>query len=149
MLKGISPVLTGDMLKALNDMGHGDEIVVADANFPARRCGRQVLDALGVSGTELVDAVLRLMPLDHLEGAPACLMAVAKDDGCETPAIWHEYSKLLAFRGKSSEQFAMLERGDFYERASNAYAIVQTGEAALYGNIILRKGVVRCEADDE
>lgn len=145
MLLGIPSIISGDLLKVLNDMGHGDEIVIADANFPAYRCGERVVQALGLTGTEMMHAILRVMPLDHLEGAPATLMAVAKDDDCETPSIWTDYSEMLSEAGRKSDQFRMLERDDFYKRASKAYAVVQTGETALYGNIILRKGVVRNE----
>ena len=143
MLLGIPPIISGDLLKILNDMGHGDEIVIADANFPACRCGERVVQVLGSSGIDMARAILKVMPLDHLEGAPAILMAIAKDDDCGEPVIWSDYSEILSASGRTKDQFRMLERNGFYERASKSYAIVQTGEMALYGNLILRKGVVR------
>lgn len=143
MLLGIPKILDGDLLKILCDMGHGDEIVVADANFPAERCGRRVARSLSSSGEEMARAILSVMPLDHLGGPPACLMAVAEGDDCGTPEIWDVYGRLLSEEGHSPSAAAFLEREEFYERAYRAYAIVQTGETALYGNIILRKGVVR------
>lgn len=145
MLLGIPPILSGDLLKVLCDMGHGDEIVIAEANFPAYRCGDRVVQVLGSTGTEATRAILQVMPLDHLEGAPATLTSVAEDDDCDAPIVWGEYLKLLSEAGRISNQFRMLERNEFYERASKAYTAVQTGEMALYGNIILRKGAVKNE----
>jgi len=87
--------------------------------------------------------VLGVMPLDHLGGAPARLMAVAEGDDCPGPAVWGLYSHCLDAVGCREDRFEMLDRDAFYEAAEGAYAVVQTGEAALYGNIILRKGVVR------
>ena len=143
MLLNVPKILSGDLLKALCDMGHGDEVVIADANFPAETCGRRVVRCPGISGVEMVAAVLDVMPLDHLEGAPALLMAVAEGDGCGEPAIWAKYGRVLEDVGRRREEVGFLERGGFYDRARRAYAVVQTGEEALYGNIILRKGVVR------
>lgn len=143
MLLGLPRVLDGDLLKLLSDMGHGDEVVVADANFPAERCGARVVRSMACSGVEMAEAVLRVMPLDHLGGPPACLMAVAEGDDCCEPSIWAEYSRLLANVGYTGELFCMLERDAFYDRAEKAFAVIQTGETALCGNLILRKGVVR------
>lgn len=143
MLLGVPKILSGDLLKILCDMGHGDEIVIADANFPAETCGKRVVRCSGVSGVEMAEAMLKVMPLDHLEGSPALLMKVAEGDGCDTPAIWAKYECVLEDAGRCREDLAYLERGEFYDRARCAYAVIQTGEEALYGNIILRKGVVR------
>lgn len=143
MLLGIPEELDGDLLKILCDMGHGDEIVVADANFPAERCGMRVVKSMASSGVGMVGAILRVMPLDHLGGEPACLMAVAEGDDCGEPAIWGSYSELILPEKRFEEKFSMLERGEFYERAERSFAVVQTGEGALYANVILRKGVVR------
>ena len=143
MLLGIPGILRGDLLKVLSDMGHGDEVAIVDANFPAERRARRLVRDMGSSSVDMLAAVLGVMPLDHLGGAPARLMAVAEGDDCPEPTVWGLYSRCLDAAGCREEQFEMLDRDAFYEAAEGAYAVVQTGETALYGNIILRKGVVR------
>lgn len=145
MLLGLPRLLTGDLLKVLCDMGHGDEIVIADANFPAYRCGQRVVELSTASACDVFQSLLKVMPLDHLGGSPICLMEVAKDDDCKQPVIWNEFKNVLRSAGYSSLDFEMIERFDFYERSKQAFAVIQTGEMALYGNLILRKGVVRNE----
>ena len=142
MLLGVPKMLDGSLPKILCDMGHGDELVIADANFPAERCGQRVVRSHAASGIEMLDAVLSVMPLDHLGAQPASLMAVEPDDGCPEPAIWEEYAERIP-GNNFNDRFRMLSRGEFYERSEKAYAVIQTGEEALYANIILRKGVVR------
>ena len=142
MLVGIPMILNGDILKALCDMGHGDEVVIADANFPAYRCGERVFESPAAGADEMFAAVLKVMPLDHLRGAAVRLMAVEEGDTCGKPPIWESFESLAAESGYAGEA-AMLERDAFYKRAARAYAIIRTGESALYGNAIVRKGVVR------
>jgi len=138
MLKGIPAIISPELLKILAEMGHGDEIVLADANFPAASCGKRVVRADGIGGCEMLQAILTLLPLDTY-AAPVYLMQVVPGDPVETP-IWDEYQKIIdPHTDKPMEQ---IERFAFYERAKQAYAVIQTGEKALYANLILKKGVL-------
>lgn len=143
MLKGIPPILSPELLKVLAEMGHGDEIVLADGNFPAESVGRNetVIRADGHSVPELLDGVLTLLPLDQYVERPAALMEVVPGDPA-VPAIWEDYGTLLKKHGENPQAVETMERFAFYERAKKAYAIVATGETALYANILLKKGVV-------
>lgn len=142
MLIGVPKILDGDMLKALNDMGHGDELAIVDANFPAHRCGSRVYESLASGADEMLAAVLQVMPLDHLEGAAVHLMAVAEGDDVQEPPMWAAFESTVSAVGYARE-IGMLERQAFYERAARCFAIIRTGEEALYGNVIIRKGVVK------
>jgi L-fucose mutarotase len=144
MLKNIPKILSPELLKVLCEMGHGDTIVLADGNFPSESMGKKaiVIRADGHGIPELLDAILSLFPLDSYVKEPAMLMEVVPGDPVETP-IWEEYHQLLAKhdpRGKGAIQH--MERFAFYEEAKKAYAVVATGEAALYANILLQKGVI-------
>ena len=144
MLKGIPAILTPELLKVLAEMGHGDEIVLADGNFPAESMGKDavVIRADGHSVPEILDAVLQLIPLDQYVKEPAALMEVVPGDNVK-PVIWEEYRSLLNKHGENPQAVEMMERFAFYERAKKAYAIVATGETAIYANILLKKGVVQ------
>ncbi len=137
MLKGISPLLSPDLLKILCEMGHGDEIVLADANYPAESCGPMVIRADGLGIPELLEAILKLFPLDTFVDENVILMS--PDQG--TPPIWEKYHEILLNSGEKA-RIKTVTRFEFYERAAKAYAIVATGERALYGNVILKKGVI-------
>ena len=141
MLKGISPILSPELLKIMMEMGHGDEIVIGDGNFPAASCAKRLVRLDGHGVREILDAMLALMPLDTYVDAPAAVMAVTPGDPYK-PEIWPEYQKIIRAR---EGDFAMkqVERQAFYDRARKAYAVVATGETALYANIILKKGVVK------
>jgi L-fucose mutarotase len=141
MLKGIPNILPPDLLKILMEMGHGDELVIADGNFPAASHAQRLVRCDGRGATPLLDAVLQLFPLDTFVKHPAALMAVAAGDHY-TPEIWPVYKKAVQKHEPRFEDFEMLERPAFYERAKKAYAIVATGETARYANIILKKGLV-------
>lgn len=143
MLKGIPPILSPELLKVLAEMGHGDEIVLADGNFPAESMGKNavVIRADGHTVPEILDAVLTLLPLDKYVERPTALMEVAPGDPV-VPTIWEEYRTLLKKHGENPQAVEMMERFAFYERAKKAYAIVATGETAIYANILLKKGVV-------
>jgi L-fucose mutarotase len=143
MLKGIPPILSPELLKVLAEMGHGDEIVLADGNFPAESMGKNaiVIRADGHTVPEILDAVLTLLPLDKYVEQPAALMEVVPGDPV-VPTIWEEYRTLLEKHGENPQAVEMMERFAFYERAKKAYAIVATGETAIYANILLKKGVV-------
>lgn len=144
MLKGIPPILSPELLKVLCEMGHGDRIVLADGNFPAGSVGKDAkvirLDGHGVQ--ELLDAVLQLFPLDTYVPHPVKLMAVVAGDAVETP-IWNTYKEIIGRHDRrGSATIEEIERFAFYEEAKKVYAIVATGETAIYANVMLQKGVV-------
>ena len=144
MLKNVPSILSPELLKVLCEMGHGDELVIADGNFPAESVGKDaiVVRADGHGVTEILDAVLTLLPLDKYTKKPAALLAVTPGDPIK-PTIWNDYRAVLAKHGENPEAIEMTERFAFYERAKKAYAIVATGETAVYANILLKKGVVQ------
>ena len=135
MLKGISPLLSPELLKILNEMGHGDEIVLADANFPTMSIGSRIVRADGIGAVELLDAILPLFPLNQYDEDHFVLMEVVKGDNVQTP-IWDEYKKVLS-KYEPDACIHELERFEYYERAKKAYCVVATGETAQYANIIL------------
>ncbi|WP_040952653.1 RbsD/FucU family protein [Gorillibacterium massiliense] len=141
MLKGIPKVISPELLKIIMEMDHGDEIVLGDANFPAVSHAKRLVRCDGIAIPVLLDALLQLFPLDPYVAKPAALMQVVPGDPVETP-VWEEYRRIIAARASLVEPFEQVERFAFYERAKNAYAIVATGEGALYANLILKKGVV-------
>ena len=142
MLKNIPAVLSPELLKILCEMGHGDEIVIADANFPSENFGRRVIRADGISGTQMLDAVLKVIPLDTYSDPNMILMRLMdRDVGKIDPVIWKEY-KQIAEKNDKNVAIGNIDRFDFYERAKNAYAVIATGEKAVYANIILKKGVI-------
>ncbi len=138
MLKNIPKIIPPELLKILCEMGHGDEIVIADGNFPSASIGQRVVYLTGNGAADVLEAVLKLIPLDTY-AKPLYLMEVVKGDNVETP-IWDEYRAIS--KKYSDADFEFLERFEFYERAKKAYAVIATGEKALYANIILKKGVV-------
>jgi L-fucose mutarotase len=142
MLKGISPVISPELIKTLMEMGHGDEIVLADGNFPAAANARRLVRSDGNSVPELLDAILKLFPLDEYVSQPVALMAVVPGDPYQ-PVIWDEYRKIVSANEPNFSDFEYVERFAFYERAREAYAIVASSEKALYANMILKKGVVK------
>ncbi|GAU95417.1 hypothetical protein RvY_07038 [Ramazzottius varieornatus] len=149
VLIGIPRILSPELLHTLAKMGHGDEIVLADANFPSAGCCRHgpiEIRADGLAIPALLEAILQLLPLDAYDPSPVMLMdrePVDKERKLQTP-IWEEYDKIVqaSHGGATPVKTALIPRFDFYERAKKAFAIVHTGEAALYGNIILKKGVL-------
>lgn len=144
LLKGIPAILSPELLKILMEMGHGDEIVLGDGNFPAASHAQRLVRCDGHGIPELLDAMLKLLPLDQYSARPAALMRVVPGDTVETP-IWGRYAEIVRDRAGLTEPFEEVERFAFYERAKQAYAIVATGESALYANIILKKGVIAAE----
>jgi L-fucose mutarotase len=142
MLKGISPLISPELLKILMEMGHGDELVIGDGNFPAASSARRLVRADGLAVPPLLDGILQLFPLDPYVERPAALMAVVPGDTYQ-PVIWDEYLGIVQKYEPNFKGFEFVERFAFYERAHQAYAILATGEAALYANIILKKGVVK------
>ncbi|MBQ7793192.1 MAG: L-fucose mutarotase [Clostridia bacterium] len=138
MLKGIPAIISPELLKILAEMGHGDEIVLGDANFPGQAINERCVRCDGHGAAELLNAILQLFPLDTY-AKPVYLMEKVKGDNVETP-IWEVYKE--AVKPYTDDELEYIERYEFYERAKKAYAVVVTGETALYGNIILKKGVI-------
>ncbi|WP_127580406.1 RbsD/FucU family protein [Paenibacillus koleovorans] len=141
MLRGIPSIISPDLMNTLMRMGHGDEIVFADRNFPADTCGKRVIRADGHLISHLLSAVLPYFPLDHAVPNPVAVMSLVGHD--QAPPVWDTYRKLLSGQSESFIDFEYVERFAFYERASQAFAVVSTGDQAFKGNIILKKGVVR------
>ena len=141
MLKGIPHILSPDLLHALQSMGHGDEITIVDGNYPGQSAGPRLIRADGHSGTDLLEAILSVMPLDDFVPDPVVVMQVVGDAG-QRPPVVVEYEKIVT-RFEPAVKLTSLERFAFYKRANVGYAMVQTGEQRLYGNIILKKGVIR------
>lgn len=142
MLKGISSVISPELIKILMEMGHGDEIVIADGNFPAAAKAQRLVRSDGNGVPALLDAILNLFPLDEYVEQPVALMAVVPDDPYQ-PTIWDEYRNIVRQNEPKFTDFEYVERFAFYERARRAYAIVASSEKALYANIILKKGVIK------
>lgn len=141
MLIGIPPLLTPKLLCYLNAMGHGDELVIVDANFPGDSCNARVERLAGASATEALQAVLTVMPLDTFVPAPARTMQVVGAPNT-IPEIVQEFQTIINSTADNAADIQSVERHAFYEEAKRAYCVVQTAEARFYGNIILSKGVV-------
>ena len=140
MLKGISKIISPELLKILCEMGHGDEIVIADGNFPSETYGKRVVRADGIGGVEMLKAVLSLIPLDTYADKNFILMQTVQGD--PKPCIWGDYFDVASAADDNLRE-EYLERFEFYERAKQAYAVIATGEEAVYANIIIKKGVIK------
>ena len=141
MLKGIDPIISPELLKILMEMGHGDELCIGDGNFPAAAYAKRLVRLDGHGVTEVLDAILKLYPLDTYVDCPVTLMEVVPGDNVD-PIIWKDYERVIRER-EGDKKIGHVERFAFYERAKQCYAVVATGESALYANIILKKGVVK------
>ena len=144
MLKGLPQILSPELLKVLCEMGHSDKLVISDGNFPAETMGKDavVIRCDGHGVPELLDAILKVFPLDTYVENPVNLMQVMPGDTVETP-IWDTYKELVAkYDDRGAACVGTIERFEFYEEAKKAYAIIATSEKALYANIMLQKGVV-------
>lgn len=142
MLKGIPKILSPELVKVLMEMGHSDQIVIADGNFPAETMGKKVIRADGHGVPELLEAILKLFPLDQYIEQPVKLMQVVPGDPYK-PEIWDQYKEIIKAVGENEAGIENVERFEFYERAKEAFAVIATGEKALYANIILQKGVIK------
>lgn len=142
MLKNIPKNISPELLKVLDEMGHGDEIVLSDGNFPSERINKKVVRCDSTGVTDLLKSILVLFPLDtEYSDEQVFLMEVTPGDTYK-PEIWDDYKKVLD-ESKENYTIGNIERFKFYERAKEAFAVVHTGETALYANIILKKGVVK------
>ncbi len=141
MLKAIDPLLNPDLLYVLRAMGHGDEIVIVDANYPAQSAGPDVIRLDAVDATRALDAVLSVMPLDTFVDEACWRMEVVGDAESDEP-IFAEFRAVIAKREGPRFKLGRLERFAFYERARHCFAVIATGERRLYGNVILKKGII-------
>ena len=144
MLKGIPNILSPELLKVLCEMGHSDRLVIADGNFPSESIGKnaKVIRMDGHGACDVLEAILQVFPLDTYVEKPVNLMEVMPGDNVETP-IWDQYEKIVAAADeRGGAAISHIERFAFYEEAKAAYAIIATGEGALYANVMLQKGVV-------
>lgn len=140
MLLGIPAQISPDLLKIICEMGHGDEIVLADANFPSASMAQRLVRADGIEIPKLLSGILELFPLDQYDSRNFILMEKCEGDEADV-AVWSEYKNILN-KYSPETQMSFMERFDYYERAKNAYAVVATGERRQYANIILKKGCV-------
>ena len=141
MLKGIHPLLSPDLLHALASMGHGDEIAIVDANFPAAANARRLIEMPGVSSPAMLAAILSLLPLDTRAAPAVFTMQVTGDPGAIPPPV-ADFAAVLTEQGLADMEMGHLERHAFYERARGAFAIVRTSESRRFGNVLLVKGVI-------
>ena len=142
MLIGISRLISPELIKVLMEMGHGEEIVLADGNFPAAGMSQRLVRADGINGPELLEAILQLFPLDQYVEKSVSLMQVVPGDSYQ-PVIWEDYRRVVKAAQPNFKDFEYIERFAFYERAKKTYAIIASGEMAQYANVILKKGVVK------
>jgi L-fucose mutarotase len=141
MLKGLDPLLSPDLLHALAAMGHGDELVVVDANFPAASVARRLIRLPGVDAPRALRAILSVLPLDTFTETPAAVMAIVGDPKAVPPPV-REFQAAVDAAAGTPVRIESIERFAFYERAKAAFAVVATGEPRFYGNIIVVKGVI-------
>lgn len=141
MLKGIPSSISPELMHALMSMGHGDEIVLADGNFPAASNARLLIRADGHGVCPILKAIMKFFPLDTFVDDHAVVMAVV-DPSAGEPPIWNDFRKILSDAEGRSVNLTPIERYDFYARSRKAYCIVATSESALYANLILKKGVI-------
>lgn len=141
MLKGIPPLISPDLMKTMMEMGHGDELVIVNANFPAASNAQRLLRCDGSTAVETLEAIMRFFPLDTFTPTTVTLMDVASGE-TNAPEIWSEFQQVIRYSEPWVKDFEIANRQVFYERARQAYAIVVTGERRRYANIILRKGII-------
>lgn len=141
MLKHIPEILSPSLMKALMEMGHGDELIIADGNYPAFSQGVTVIDADGKNVIDYLKAILEYFPLDTYSEKSVQLMSVVPGDTTQ-PTVWADYEKAVEEAGYSADVIGHVERFEFYERSKKAYVIISTSDKALYANILLKKGVV-------
>lgn len=148
MLLGVPKLLSPEIIAALSEMGHSDVVVIGDANFPGKRFaaegGCKFVRADGISGTQLLEAILSVIPCDEYIESPVTLMQTMECDGDLKVPIWEEYKKIVAKHDpRGDEAIGFVDRFDFYEKAKKAYCIIQSGEEAIYANVMIQKGVIK------
>lgn len=144
MLKGIPSILSPELLKVLDEMGHTDELTIGDGNFPGHTYGKKVIRLDGHGVPEILDAILKVFPLDTYVDHPVTLMSVVKGDPVETP-IWDEYKKIVSkYDSRGADCFEEIDKWEFYKRTQEkSTVVIMSSESALYANIILKKGVIK------
>ena len=140
MLKGISPIITPELLSVMSSMGHGDELILADAHFPAHSLNPNVIRCDGLRIPDLLAAILPLLELDSYVPDPLVMMAAVQGDSLD-PDVERDYLKSIRMTNPQIQEIHRIDRFDFYDRSKNAFVVVMTGETAKYGNILLKKGV--------
>lgn len=143
MLKGISPLISPELLSTLARMGHGDEIILADAHFPGETFNKHVIRADGLGIPDLLTAILPLFELDAYVPHPLVMMAAVEGDELD-PSVEKSYLKSIRETNPDIQQIERIDRFEFYDRAKESFAVIMTGETAKYGNILLKKGVTPC-----
>ncbi|MDU7718505.1 RbsD/FucU family protein [Cutibacterium avidum] len=138
MLKEIPDILSPDAVKLMMEMGHGDTLLIADGNYPATTNNPRVIRADGHKLTDLLDAVLKLFPLDRVVDAPVTLMSTGNNT---KPPVWKQFEEIVE-RHEGGVQFGQLDRYPFYDAGAKAAGIIQSGDRALFGNIMLQKGAL-------
>jgi len=141
MLKGVPNIISPELMNVMMKMGHGDELVLGDGNFPADSNAQRIVRCDGHSVPAVLDAILKFFPMDTFVEAPAGVMQPVDKNAAEPP-IWKDFRRILEMNEGRRVDLELIERFEFYERAKKSYAIVATSESALYANIILKKGVV-------
>ncbi len=141
MLKNIPSNVSAELIKVLMEMGHGDELVIADANYPKFAQPKVLVDATGHDIPSLLDSILSLIPLDQYEKNPTIYMQVMPDDPY-VPTIWEKYEEVAKKHEQDGMRAKFVDKYEFYERAKNAYAVIATSEKELYANLIIKKGVI-------
>jgi len=141
MLRGIPTIISPELMKMMMLMGHGDELLLADTNFPSCSHAKKIIMANGNNIPELLDAILKFFPLDKYVKNPVVLMKAIPEDNIKH-TIWETYKEIIKKYDESAINFEYMERFDFYERAKKAFCVVATSEKTLYANIILKKGII-------
>lgn len=141
MLKGIPSILSPELLKILMEMGHGDEIVIGDGNFPAANYARNLIRLDGHGANEVLQAILKVMPLDTYAPNVVLMQKMECDKNLDIP-IWKDFEKIAKEGDSGFKGLNYIDRFEFYERAKGAYAVIATGETSIYANVLLKKGVV-------
>lgn len=148
MLLGVPKILSPEIIATLCEMGHGDNVVIGDANFPGRRFAVEgnckFLRADGISGSELLEAILSVIPCDEYTDHPIKLMQTMECDRHLEIPIWNDYKQIVERHDARGERaIGFLDRFDFYEEAKKSYCIIQSGEEAIYANVLIQKGVIK------
>lgn len=142
MLKNVPSILSPELLKIMMEMGHGDEIVIGDGNFPAANCARRLVRLDGHGVADILEAMLRFFPLDTYADNVILMQRMECDSNLEI-SIWKDYERICRSGDPGFKGLSYIDRFDFYERTRKAFAVVATGETSIYANIMLRKGVVK------
>jgi L-fucose mutarotase len=143
MLKGIPKIIPPKLMMILMEMGHGDEIVIGDGNYPASSSSKRLVRCDGHEVIDILDVILQFFPLDTFVDKPVTLMSIVEGDDVKSPPIWDEYRKIVKKHHNNFNEFNFEERFDFYRRSKESYAVIATSDQHLYANVILKKGIIK------